>query len=273
MLRIVFAIMLGSCFASALNAQDLQGKISCWGQGSLQPQNRAHTKKLWDGYEVSLGPTPHSADNPGITKTKMKAAFAEFIKQDYPAFAARLISQGGIASSETGKLPRTIHWLKELSDDETFLAAKLTEAEQKQIIDQVEKTSFDAPDSWESELRVRRVSLGESEGLLIRGTRLLCGGTGNCESWVFRRSQRNWINLFDQEAPIASGFAFEDEATGGIKNFLVSANSSTAKESRILFRFDGKFYRQNECYDVSVNAPGADQIQKVPCKSTEPGNK
>ena len=64
MLRIVSAVILASFFTPELHAQDLQGKVSCWGQGSLQPQNRAHTKELWDGYEISLGPTPHAADNP-----------------------------------------------------------------------------------------------------------------------------------------------------------------------------------------------------------------
>jgi hypothetical protein len=153
-----------------------------------------------------------------------------------------------------------------LSVSDTFLAAKLTPAEQKQIIDQVESTSFDAPDSWDKELRVRRVSLGDSDGLLVRGTQLLCGGTGNCETWVFRRSQGNWLNMFDQEAPIVSGFAFEEDPGQGVKDFLVSANSSAAKESRTLFKFDGEVYRQSQCYEVSIDQAGAEKIEKVPCK-------
>jgi len=43
----------------------------------------------------------------------------------------------------------------------------VTAAERKQIIDQVENTSFDAPDSWDTELRVRRISLGQADGLII----------------------------------------------------------------------------------------------------------
>jgi len=157
-------------------------------------------------------------------------------------------------------------WLKDLSANETFLAANLTAVERKQIIDQVQNTSFDAPDSWESELRVRRVSLGEADGLILRGTQLLCGGTGNCETWVFRRSQGNWLNLFAQEAPIVSGFGFDQEATDGIKDFLVSTSSSAAKESRIRFKFDGKFYQQSGCFDVSISGAGAETTKKMPCK-------
>jgi hypothetical protein len=72
--------------------------------------------------------------------------------------------------------------------------------------------------------------------------------------------------LFEREAPIVSGFGLEQEATGGIKNLFVSANSSAAKESRILFKFDGNFYRQSECYDVSANGAAPEKIEKVPCK-------
>jgi hypothetical protein len=141
----------------------------------------------------------------------------------------------------------------------------LTAAERKQIINQVENTSFDAPDSWDMELRVRPISLGVTDGLIIRGTRLLCGRTGNCETWVFRRSPGRWLNLFEQEAPMVSGFGFEQEDGGGIKNFLVSINSSAATERRILFKFDGMVYRQSECYEVWIDG-AAERIEKASCK-------
>jgi hypothetical protein len=198
------------------------------------------------------------------TQAKMKTEFADSIKKEYPDFAARLLTIS--ESTPPSTPPQKIDWLKDMSANETFLAAKLTATEQKEIIDQVENTSFDTPDSWETELRVRRVSLGELDGLIIRGTRLLCGGTGNCETWVFRCSPGKWLNMFEQEAPTVSGFGFEQEASGGIKNFLVSANSSATRESRTLFKFDGKTYRPSECYEVSIDGAAAEKIEKVPCK-------
>jgi hypothetical protein len=72
--------------------------------------------------------------------------------------------------------------------------------------------------------------------------------------------------LFEQEAPVVSGFGFEERATGGIRNFLVSANSSAENETQISFKFDGKFYRQSECSNVSVNGSGNGRVEKVPCK-------
>src|SRR4051812_12226152 len=107
-------------------------------------------------------------------------------------FAAAL---GGLAvAASTGSRPPA-DWLPALSDHETFAAARLTSTEQEQIFDQVAATSFDTADSWIVELRARRIALGGTDGLLVRGTRLLCGGTGNCQTWLFRRSNQRWLNM------------------------------------------------------------------------------
>jgi len=210
---------------------------------------------------------PEATGNPGTSRKKVITAFAESIKQEYPDFAEHLLSLSGVGAAPTrSSAGRIGWWLKDLSANETFRAARLTAAEQEQIIHQVENSSFDVPDSWETELRVRRISLGQADGLIIRGTRLLCGGTGNCETWVFRYSLGRWLNMFEHEAPIVSGLGFEQEAKGGIKNLLVRANSSAATERRTLFKFDGKIYRQSECYEVWLDG-AAERIDQVPCET------
>ena len=128
--------------------------------------------------------------------------------------------------------------------------AGLTSAEMRQIKAEAEKTSFDTPDSWEDELRARRVSSGASEMLVVRGTRLLCGGTGNCQVWVFVR------------------LAFEDEANNGVSNLLLVADLGGGKDRYTRYRFDGKFYRPEECLDVeaSDDPSGEPKVTKVRCE-------
>jgi hypothetical protein len=47
--------------APVLRAKDdLAGEISCQAYGIPERQNQPCTKKLWDGYEISLGPTRNS---------------------------------------------------------------------------------------------------------------------------------------------------------------------------------------------------------------------
>ena len=209
---------------------------------------------------------PEETGHPQTGRKQVKAAFAESIKKEYPVLAERLSFPQAAGTPRTGSSePRINGWLKNLSADETFTAARLTAAEQTQIIDQVTSTSFDTPDSWDTELRVRRISLGQSDGLIVRGTRLLCGGTGNCETWVFYRSADKWLNLFEQEAPIVSKFRFEQQANESIRDFLVSANTSATGETRVLFKFNGKAYRKSECYEVWVDG-AAERVEKVTCQ-------
>lgn len=170
------------------------------------------------------------------------------------------------AHDERGDAPSKVSWVARLGNQDTFGAARLTGSEQEQIIDQVQRTSFDIPDDWQSELQVRRVSLGASDGLVIRGTRLLCGGTGNCQTWVFRLSHGAWWNLFENEAPIVSAVGFEQATTLTIENLVSTVHMSAQEELWILFKFDGRYYRQDHCYNVSFKSPGAQDLIKVACK-------
>src|ERR1700730_91148 len=73
MRRVLFAMVVILSLVPALRAQDderLAGKISCHRAMVEDPQNRSYTKKLWDGYEISLGP----ARNGGIDGNGCTAA-------------------------------------------------------------------------------------------------------------------------------------------------------------------------------------------------------
>jgi hypothetical protein len=126
--------------------------------------------------------------------------------------------------------------------NETLAAAKLSTKEIGEIIFGVEKSAYDVPESWTKELRVRRVDLGNGPGLVIRGTELLCGGTGNCQIWVFRNVNGRWASLFDT-APIAEAFQLGPAVTRGIKDLTITSNVSADAGTRTIYKFDGKGYR------------------------------
>lgn len=151
--------------------------------------------------------------------------------------AALVMTTVGLASAQ----------VEHLREDERIAKIKLPAPELKQIISAVEATAFDSPDSWEKELRARRISLGSEPGLVLQGSDLLCGGTGNCQVFVFRRVGKDWVSLFAAEqAPVIEGFSFGPEARNGIKDLHVIANSSAQKSTHVTYRFDGKFYRAFE---------------------------
>jgi hypothetical protein len=157
---------------------------------------------------------------------------------------------------------------KTLADFETFQAAKLSSNEANGILKQIEETSFDYPDAWQSELRVRRLSLGDTDGLVVRGTRLLCGGTGNCQTWVFRQqSNGRWVSMFHRQAPIISAFGFANHTSRGIRDLVTLAHASAETSSYNVFAFDGNFYREAQCYELSGvgNDAAKWRSRKQPC--------
>lgn len=147
-------------------------------------------------------------------------------------FAILLFSATAVAQVQT------------LGINETFSAAKLSTTEVQEIIAGVEISAYDTPASWENELRVRRVDLGSGPGLVVLGTNLLCGATGNCQIWVFRRVGGKWLSLFGtNEAPVAEGFQLGPDSTNGVKDLWLSANVSAARGKRTTYKFDGNVYR------------------------------
>jgi hypothetical protein len=151
------------------------------------------------------------------------------------------------------------------ADTDDIAAAKLPPAEVKQILDQVEETSFDTPDSWQAELRLRRVPIAGGDGLVVRGTALLCGGTGNCQTWLFRRSNGAWAKMFDGEAPIVAGLGFGRHVSHEIPDLIATAPLSASASTYFVYVFDGTVYRADACYEVE--ADGAKRsAKKVACK-------
>ena len=169
----------------------------------------------------------------------------------------------GVLAAAVFAFPPSADWLPALRDTETLSAARLTAAEERDILDQMERTSFDVPDSWTQEIRIRRVSLGAVEGLVVRGSYLLCGGTGNCQTWIFRRVGGRWRDAFASTAPIAASVGI-GRTSAPTKDVFLTANTSADAQSWTRYRFDGRRYRAVESYDVFD--VGAGLGRPVPCR-------
>jgi len=99
-------------------------------------------------------------------------------------------------------------------------------------------------------LRISRVALGQADVLVVRGTDLLCGATGNCQAWVLLRSRQQWRNLIVGVGPLASGLGFEGQVSNGFKNLVLVTNAGGQKHRYTQCRFDGQFYCARDCFDV-----------------------
>lgn len=137
-----------------------------------------------------------------------------------------------------------ISQMQSLDAKDTFAAARLSAKEVQEIVAQVEQSAYDTPESWDSELRGERVDLGASPGLVVQGSNLLCGGTGNCQIWVFRKAGERWISLIGKDQVlIAESFRLGPNLTAGIKDLSISANTGEGSDKNTTYKFDGTFYR------------------------------
>jgi hypothetical protein len=79
---------------------------------------------------------------------------------------------------------------------------------------------------------------------VLQGTNLLCGGTGNCQLFVFRKANDKWVSLFGgDQAPLAESFQLGPTVTRGIKDLTVVTNTSAVTSQRVNYKFDGKIYQ------------------------------
>jgi hypothetical protein len=134
--------------------------------------------------------------------------------------------------------------MESLGSKDSLAAANLSAKEIREIIAGVKKSAYDMPESWSTELRLRRVDLGNGPGIVVQGTRLLCGGTGNCQIWVFRKVNDNWLSLFvNGQAILAEDFTFGPAVTHHIKDLTIVTNFNADGSKRVTYKFDGRLYQ------------------------------
>ena len=112
---------------------------------------------------------------------------------------------------------------------------------------------------------MRRITIAGADGLVVRGTALLCGGTGSCETWLFRRSKGGWANMFEGEAPVVASLGFGRHVSHDVPDLIATVPMSATMSTYLVYAFDGNLYRPAACYEVE--AEGARRSsRKVPCK-------
>ena len=81
---------------------------------------------------------------------------------------------------------------------------------------------------------------------------------------MFRYANGKWLNLFEGEAPVASGFGFVRQS-GAIKDLILVTNRSAETSDGMRYTFDGKFYRRIECYELSGDTADR-RTRGLPCR-------
>lgn len=154
------------------------------------------------------------------------------------------------------------------ADADTFVQSGLRPAARKEILENVALTAYDRPESWEAELRVRHERVGPWHVAIVRGTSMLCGATGNCQTWLFRLDGSHWHNVIAAgQAPIVDAISLT--RAGRSRPWrLATRTRISAEESRFAgYRFDGRLFQRTRCQVSAVDSTGhpKGEAREAPC--------
>ncbi len=143
------------------------------------------------------------------------------------------------------------------SNEDTFVDSGLKPAARREIFDAVAITAYDTPESWDAELRVRRQRVGPWFVAVVRGTSLLCGATGDCQTWLFRLEGKHWVNVIAAgQAPIVDALSLTRAGRGRPWRLMARAHVSAEERRFADYRFDGRVFQRTRCRVSAVDAVG-----------------
>jgi hypothetical protein len=148
-----------------------------------------------------------------------------------------------------------------VSDSETDAGISALEREQiVQLLTDDEKTDWEAARA--GDLRYKRVELANAglNGLFVRSAaKADCGATGNCSTWLLRKSRTKYHLVLNGVSADAVGF--QSQMTNGFKNVVASANMSVDTSAVQVFAYDGHKYVRQGCFEHTTTA-----TKQVLCK-------
>ena len=132
----------------------------------------------------------------------------------------------------------------------------LSQQEISDLLSMVLSTGLDDEDmrsaaALRKELDGRHIDMGEGadKGLILQGTHTLCGATGNCATWLFRRAGTTWKLLGPRNsAPLAASFGFTATKHNNLRNLVIFNNTSAGSGTVEVWQFNGTVYESKECY-------------------------
>jgi hypothetical protein len=90
-----------------------------------------------------------------------------------------------------------------------------------------------------------------------------CGGTGNCNVFIFEKTDHGYRKLLD--LPGVQRIAIDPQASEGYRNLFLTTHDSALEQTIFLYRFRSGKYRKAGCYDADWEDPkNPEKIFKTP---------
>ncbi len=93
---------------------------------------------------------------------------------------------------------------------------------------------------------------------VVRGANFfLCGATGNCQMWIYKKSGNSYKKLLDTGGEI---LLVKKNLTSGYKNIFVRNHGSCASSYQTTYKFNRGKYEESQCLFVDDSMPGSKYI-------------
>lgn len=150
---------------------------------------------------------------------------------------------------------------------------RLTDADKKELVRlitaQVKATDYadDQMSAKEFEKLIwkTRVELVDLNGdgvpeVLAQGfdSRINCSATGNCEFLVFQKIPHGFkmlLDTYEEDVGGVESYTVKDETSKGFRDMVLASHGSAFEKGLLVYRFDGKKYRQSACYTAHWDYP------------------
>jgi hypothetical protein len=105
-----------------------------------------------------------------------------------------------------------------------------------------------SPAALKEQLLARHVDMGEGsdKGLDVHGRGQLCGASGNCATWFFRRSDSKWLLVLG--GPWPGAFAFIPPKHNGLFDLVLLNHLSADEAPTDVWQFNGTKFQRFKSY-------------------------
>ncbi len=157
----------------------------------------------------------------------------------------------------------TWNWRKVERPTETIGQARLSEEERAALSAalsaEIGPQLLDlSAEEKEPDIRIKFLDLNGDhvpEVIARANSRFWCGASGNCTTWVFRKSGKTYESmLVTEEIDSYQGFTVAQQRSSGYMDLIFNQHESATRQTLFVFKFrDGK-YRLSDCYSADWNA-------------------
>ena len=94
--------------------------------------------------------------------------------------------------------------------------------------------------------------------VIVRGKMLMCGATGNCSIWIYKKSRKSYRKILESNG---EALEIKNNSTKGYQNIFIRVRASCCSFYLLTYKFNGiNKYKENKCLFEDYGTTGVRKI-------------